>query len=481
MNDHHPLTTKLEVGLNWFLQAGYSTAFLFLKNQLASHASGVAYYFLLAVGPLVLVVISILNTSLVNYPELTKDLFALLEKFSEQLDEEFFRNIGVLETQVALSGLSLLGLLWTSRLIVSAVQSAFGVIFPSPRARNPLWSNLLSLVLLPVILTLLGLSAASNVAIRFLRDEVEHYPWLENFYNLLLSLSGSVAPLLLIFSLIFLCYRFLPLERPRTWHAALGAGLCTLAILGLKIAFIHFVSLATYNYVYGSLGAVLFLLLWVYLLFLVFYLCAQFVEVAGRIDAIALDRIIALQDGAGGVGERLEHWLFGRSRRIVSRYVRRIPAGGWVYRAGDAGPEIFYLQRGVVDIIPPSDSVETAPIATIMPGHFFGEMAYLLNEPQLADARAREETDLLIIPPSMFEALLAQSPDASRRIIESMSRHLRQCTNLLARAARNAGAVGNEDLPRTVDGSPTEVWIAPANATPPPPPPALPDNKTRSA
>jgi membrane protein len=444
VNDHRNVSTRFEAALNWFLQAGYSTAFLFLKNQLSSHASGVAYYFLLAVGPLVLVVISILNTSLVNYPELTKDLFALLEKFSEQLSEEFFRNIGVLETQVALSGLSLLGLLWTSRLIVSAVQSAFGVIFPSPRARNPLWSNLLSLVLLPVILTLLGLSAASNVAVRFLRDEVEHYPWLENFYDLLLSLSGSVAPMLLIFSLIFLCYRFLPLERPRTWHAALGAGLCTLAILGLKIAFVHFVSLATYNYVYGSLGAVLFLLLWVYLIFFVFYLCAQFVEVAGRIDTIALDRIIALQDSEGGVGERLEHWLFGRSRRIFSRYVRQIPAGGWVYHAGDEEQQIFYLQRGTVEIIPSSDSVETVPIATILPGQFFGEMAYLVKEPRLASARVREETELLIIPPSVFEELLVQSPAISRKIIDSMGQRLQQCTNLLARAARNTGAAGSE-------------------------------------
>jgi len=97
-----------------------------------------------------------------------------------------------------------------------------------------------------------------------------------------------------------------------------------------------------------------------------------------------------------------------------------------------------------VDIIPPSDSVETAPIATILPGQFFGEMAYLLNEPRQAEARAREDAELLIIPPSMFEALLAQSPDASRRIIESMSRRLQQCTNLLARAARNAGATGGE-------------------------------------
>jgi membrane protein len=419
----------LQGRLNWILQTGYSTALLYSKNELSSHASAAAYYFLLAIAPMILVVVSILNTSLINYPELTADLFAFLSQFNEQLNEDFFRRIGILQAQTAVSGLGLLGFLWTSRLIISSVQSAFGVIFPSTRSRSFFWSNALSMVLVPGVLTLLLLSAVFNIVIRFLHQRVEQIAWMERLYDVLLSLSGLVLPVALVFGLIFVCYRFLPLARPGTWHAVLGAGLCTLAIFGLKTAFVHFVSLATYHIVYGSLGAVIFLLLWVYLVFLVFFLFAQFVHVAGRIDIIALDKIIAPQGEGEGLGSRLERSLFGRSRRIFFKYAKRVKDGELVFAQGDQDKEIYYLHQGRVEILRrQSEQEEPASVAQIEQGQIFGEMAYLLGEGRTATARAKGEVELLLIPPKVFEGLLEQSPAVARKIIASMSRRLKQAT-----------------------------------------------------
>jgi membrane protein len=416
----------LEDGLNWFLQTSYGTIFQFLKNKLASHAAAAAYYFLLSIGPLVLLVVSILNTSLVNYPELTAQLFAFLAEFNKELNEDFFRSIGILETQKAVSGLGLLGVLWTSRLIISSIQSAFGVIFPSGRSRNFIWSNLLSLVLVPGVLTLLLLSALINVILLFLYDQLEEFFWLIQIYDLLLWLSGLIVPLVLVFGLIFICYRFLPLAKPKTWHAALGAGLCSLSIHGLKLAFLKFVSLASYNYVYGSLGAVIFLLLWVYLLFVLFFLFAQLVEVAGRVDILALDRIISPQNTSGGMGERLENRLFGSSQRIFSKYSHTAPAGEIIYRKGDHGRDIYYLHSGKVELFGEVDPLHSTQLAVIEPGHFFGETAYLLNQQRISTARAKEHSELFFIPPQLFEGLLAQSPPVSRKIIGSLVLRLKQ-------------------------------------------------------
>lgn len=414
-------------GLNWIMQAGYSTALLFSKNELSSHASAAAYYFLLALAPMILVVVSLLNTSLINYPELTADLFAYLSQFNAQLNEDFFRRIGILQAQSAVSGLGLLGFLWTSRLIISSMQSAFGVIFPSSRSRNFFWSNVLSMVLVPGVLTLLLLSAVFNIVIRFLHRQVEQFTWLERLYELLFSLSGLILPVALVFGLIFICYRFLPLTRPKTWHAALGAGLCTLSIFGLKTAFVQFVSLTRYHVVYGSLGAVIFMLLWVYLVFLVFFLFAQFVHVAGRIDIIALDKIIAPRGQSGGFRQRLEERLFGRSDRVLARYARRAGKGESIYKRGDRDTEIYFLLQGRIALINDQDrgSVEQ-PASVIEPGQVFGEMSYLLGEPRMYTARAEGEVMLLNISPQAFESLLEQSPDVARKIIASMGRRLRQ-------------------------------------------------------
>lgn len=87
----------LHSGLSWTLQTDYSRAVLFSRNKLFSHASAAAYYFLLAIGPLILVLVSVLNTSLISYPELTAELFELLARFNPQLNEDFFRRIGVLQ------------------------------------------------------------------------------------------------------------------------------------------------------------------------------------------------------------------------------------------------------------------------------------------------------------------------------------------------------------------------------------------------
>lgn len=416
----------LKDGLNWFLQTSYGTVQQFLKNQLSSHASAAAFYFLLSIGPLILVVVSILNTSLVNYPELTSELFSFFAEFNKELDEDFFRRIGILETQVAVSGLGLLGVLWTSRLIISSIQSAFGVIFPSERSRSFVWSNLLSLILVPGVLILLLLSTLVNVVLRFLHDKLEDFFWLIQVYDLLLSLSGFVVPLALVFGLVFIFYRFLPLSKPKTWHAALGAGLCTLSVHGLKLAFLQFVSLASYNYVYGSLGAVIFLLLWVYLLFLLFFLFAQLVEMAGRVDLLALGRIIAPQNSSGSMGGRLENRLFGSSRRIFSKYSLVVPAGELIYSKGDQGREIYYLHSGKVELFGETVPLQTRYLAVIEPGHFFGETAYLLDQHRISTARAAEASEILLIPPDLFEGLLDHSPPVSRKIISSLVQRLKQ-------------------------------------------------------
>ena len=421
------MASMVRGGLNWILQTGYSTVLLFSKNEMFSHASAAAYYFLLAIPPMILVLVSLLNTSLINYPELTADLFAFLSQFNEQLNEDFFRKIGILKAEPAIGGLGLLGFLWTSRLIISAVQSAFGVIFPSSRSRSFFWSNLLSMVLVPGVLVLLMLSALFNVVIRLLHQYVERFGWVERLYDLLLSLTGIALPLALVFGLIFICYRFLPLAAPKTRHAALGAGLCTLAIFGLKTVFMEFVSLARYHIMYGSLGVLIFMLLWVFLVFTVFLLFAQFVQVAGRIDIIALDKIISLQNNTGSFGQRLENALFRKSKRIYARYARQTGNGEFIFRQGDTDVEIYYLLGGQVEILADQpDAGALKHVATIEEGHIFGEMAYLLGENRMYSARARGDTELLRIPPGVFESLLGRNPAVARKIITSMGSRLKQ-------------------------------------------------------
>ena len=83
--------------------------------------------------------------------------------------------------------------------------------------------------------------------------------------------AGALEPVMLwilLFSFLtfLVLYRFLPNTEVRFNDVWLGALLAALAFEGAKWAFVWYVgSFAHYNVVYGSVGAILALLTWVYL------------------------------------------------------------------------------------------------------------------------------------------------------------------------------------------------------------------------
>ncbi|WP_161794806.1 Crp/Fnr family transcriptional regulator [Desulfonatronum thioautotrophicum] len=153
-------------------------------------------------------------------------------------------------------------------------------------------------------------------------------------------------------------------------------------------------------------------------------------EVAGRVDILALDRIIAPQNTSSRIGGRVKDRLFGSSRRIFSKYAQSVSSGNVVYRKGDQGRDIYYLRSGRVLLFNESSTSSSKPLALIEPGQFFGETAYLLNQPRLSTARAETDSELILLSPSVFEDLLAHSPSVSRKIISSLGLRLKQATKV---------------------------------------------------
>ena len=67
-----------------------------------------------------------------------------------------------------------------------------------------------------------------------------------------------------------------------------------------------------------------------------------------------------------------------------------------------------------------------AIIAKIMePGEFFGEMAILNNEPRTASAIVEEDSQLLVIDPKTFEAMIKGNSEIALRMIKKLSQRLK--------------------------------------------------------
>lgn len=400
--------------LDWLVQVAFTTGRLFAKNSLQNHAAATAFYFMLAATPLLLLLsygMQWLGKLAETYVPATM-LFAALYN---QLQLEALTEIGFLpkHTQLAAGGVGLLTLLLSSRGLLNAVQSAFKIIFPDGAKRRFMISWLLPLVIIPVAFSLLGLAGAVQAVLGFFA-QVELIGGLQ--VTLLKALNFAFM-LATIWLLVFLAYWRLPINRPPARLAALIALFSALTLMALFALFGHFFRLERYQSLYGTLGGAVFVLIGAYFACIVFYLWAQCLFAANRVDVEALEKLFL-----GGTGEgagKLESLVFGRANRLLEKYGHTYQPGEVLIQEGEDSQDAFYLYSGEAAAYKMLDSGERK-LGVLGEGQLFGEMAYLLKEKRTATVKAESVVVALVLPPSLLEQLMRHSAPLSRRIIDTL-------------------------------------------------------------
>ena len=180
----------------------------------------------------------------------------------------------------ALSGLGLLGLiplLWAATGLMGSIRyalnRAWDVSQRRPYLQGKAFDALFVLVAFVLVALSLGLSVGTSVVERQAADVVERVGVNAAAVTWLL---GRVAPFVLTLVAVLAAYRLLPATTPRVadvWPSAVGVAL-VLALLqslfGLYVAYVR-----DFDVVYGSLGAVIAFLYFVYLSANVFLLGAE--------------------------------------------------------------------------------------------------------------------------------------------------------------------------------------------------------------
>ncbi len=90
--------------------------------------------------------------------------------------------------------------------------------------------------------------------------------------------------------------------------------------------------------------------------------------------------------------------------------------GEKVFRSGDAGDSIYFVQSGQVEILGTGEET----IASLAEGACFGEMALVSDRPRNATARAQTYCNLYVLSKASFERVIRAYPDF-RREIEQMA------------------------------------------------------------
>ncbi|MEM1075821.1 MAG: YihY/virulence factor BrkB family protein [Pseudomonadota bacterium] len=260
-----------------------------LRNNLMLISAGVAFFAMLSVFPALAALIAIL--SLLADPDV---VITQLEEIRELMPDDVYdilnaQVVGLVSTSTDTLGwtglVSILAALWSTRAGVGAMIHGLNVVYDK-QGRGALMHNvraflltlalvavgiiaLLTVVVAPVVLSFFALGGFTSVAIDLLR-------WLIAIGVTLLGIG--------------LFYRFGPNRRPdKTQIVTAGSIFAVVSWAGVSILFSYYVSrFGNYNEIYGSIGAVIAMLIWLWITsFLVLVGAALNAEIEARLSPSA--------------------------------------------------------------------------------------------------------------------------------------------------------------------------------------------------
>jgi membrane protein len=256
-------------GFDWkkFFVRLYHRSF---EADIFSRSAQVAFYFLFALFPLLLFVVSLLGLVLVSAEAVKRELFLYLYQIMPVQVFTLVRS--TIEEIVANSSggkatLGLLFTLWSASAGFDAIRNALNAVYEIKETR-PWWRTKLQSLVLTVVIT--------TIAIFILA--VVFYGW--KLFGILLSGIGFevtspwilqviqwVSALVLVFLICELIYNLLPDRRHFTWLSVMPGSIVAviLWVLFSEVFRVYLSYFDTYNKAYGSLGAVMVLMLWLYL------------------------------------------------------------------------------------------------------------------------------------------------------------------------------------------------------------------------
>ncbi|MBV9074826.1 MAG: YihY/virulence factor BrkB family protein [Acidobacteria bacterium] len=239
-------------------------------DDVSTRSASLAYYFVLALFPAMLFLLSILGFFAGAGTQLRESLFTTLAHVLPGSASDLIHKTLDEVTRSSGAGKALFGIiaaLTSASSGVTAIMESLNIAYDVKETR-PMWKQRavavgLTLALAVLVLSALGLTLYGGDAAEWLGAHVG--------LGQVLVVGWKIVqwPVVLVFMFVAFAttYYFAPnLDKPE-WHwitpgSALGLVLWLVASFGFKV-YLHYFN--TYSKTYGSLGAVMILLLWLYI------------------------------------------------------------------------------------------------------------------------------------------------------------------------------------------------------------------------
>ena len=245
----------------------------FGADNCSQMAAAISYYVLFSLFPLLIFSVGILGL-LLRDTKLQQDLVDVVLENIPLSQDKGQNDVAQAVRDIAGTGsgaiglLGLIGMAWSGSnlgIIRRSVNLAYDLDVHRPIVRQKLLDLGMVMGFAPFVIA----SLAATAAVGYVQASSEGLPVLSDAsrsLGLFWEVVGFLVPAAISFGAFVILYWFVPATQVRIRDVLLGAGLAAVLFEAAKVGFgIYLTHFSNYNVVFGSLGAVVAFLFWVYI------------------------------------------------------------------------------------------------------------------------------------------------------------------------------------------------------------------------
>lgn len=268
------------------------------------NSAQVAFYFLLSLFPFIYILTKLLSAFSLSVTKFLEGLEFLFPSVTFNIIYSNFLTLTVESTSTR-AFLYAIVALWSSSMLFNSLKVTFAESYPKENSRSRLFIRVISIVITIAVLLIIIFSFFAilllNVGLSFISQYLD-----VTYFSQLISILTTT---LIIVSDMVLLYMILPPKRIKFSEAVPGAIFSTAGLSLSSIFFSYYVSqIADYSKLYGAMGSVIVLLIWL-------YICSVVIIIGGHINAY----IIKIKNRTWK-GAALLKYVLGKKQKSNTEY-----------------------------------------------------------------------------------------------------------------------------------------------------------------
>ena len=284
------------------------------RDDVGNMAAALTYYAFFSLFPLIILAVTVSSLIMGEAQArrlINENIARVLPGSSELLSNAIEAALGTRANTGAFAVIGLLTLLWSASGAFDALDKAINRAWKTEKYPSFFISKLigfgmmavLAIVVIASLVISSFLTAGREVATRL----IGHVPG-EDILWQIISFASTLAVIFVVFVLI---YRLLPRVDVTYRDVWLGALIAAIAWTLVKEGFAYYLgsNFANYDAVYGTLGAVVALLTWIYLSSLIILVGAEFTAETARVRRLRVLAAVGHTDTNAQKKERSSPWL----------------------------------------------------------------------------------------------------------------------------------------------------------------------------